>query len=105
MKKIFKVILLAVMLAFATGAYAQDEGGGEGGGEGGADEGGQEPAAPTTMYKKTTVYDFEDDTISGDLTKPDGEYLESRKRSRHQNLIKIRDDFNDRVIDIVRSLE
>ena len=97
MKEILKVILPAVMLAFAIGAYAQEEGGGE--------EGGAEPAAPQTIYKKTTVYDFEDDTISGDLTKPDGEYLESRKRSRHQNLIKIRNDFNDRVIDIVRSLE
>ncbi|MFT3709062.1 MAG: mucoidy inhibitor MuiA family protein [Archangium sp.] len=29
--------------------------------------------------KRTTQYDFEDDTIDGDLVKPDGEYLESRR--------------------------
>jgi hypothetical protein len=30
-------------------------------------------------YEKKTVINFEDDTIQGDLTRPDGEYVEARK--------------------------
>ncbi|GAB4299257.1 MAG: hypothetical protein Kow0090_14710 [Myxococcota bacterium] len=99
MKKTWLASLALFLVVATTGtAFAEDE---EGGGEGNLEE----QATPQTIYKKTTVYDFEDDTISGDLSRPDGEYLESRKRSKHQNLIKIREDFNDKVVDIVRALE
>lgn len=50
------------------------------------------------IYKKKTIFSFEDDTIDGDLTKPDGAYVESRKRVRHSNLIKIRDNFRDKIL-------
>jgi hypothetical protein len=55
-------------------------------------------------YKKQTEYSFEDDTIEGDLTKPDGEYVEARKKVKHSNLIKIREEFKDKVMQSVGEL-
>ena len=55
-------------------------------------------------YNKTTTYDFEDDTIEGDLTKPDGEYVEARKRVKHSKLIRIREEFKDKVMQSVGEL-
>ena len=56
------------------------------------------------VYLKKTVVSFEDDTIDGDLTRPDGEYIDTRKRIRHSNLIKIRDSFRTRVLRSVSRL-
>ncbi len=56
------------------------------------------------VYKKTTEFSFEDDTIEGDLTKPDGEYVEARKRVKHSNLIRIREEFKDKVMQSVGEL-
>ena len=61
-------------------------------------------AADEVVYKKHTVVDFGDDTIEGDLSKPDGAYLESRKRLRHQRLIKVREDFRPEILQSVRGL-
>jgi hypothetical protein len=61
-------------------------------------------AGATVTYEKKTVINFEDDTIQGDLTKPDGEYVESRKKVRHSNLIKIREEFKDKVLQSVGEL-
>ena len=55
-------------------------------------------------YKKTTEYSFDDDTIEGDLSKPDGEYVEARKKVKHSNLIKIREEFKDKVMQSVGEL-
>jgi hypothetical protein len=60
--------------------------------------------AEEVVYQKHTVVDFGDDTIEGDLSKPDGQYLESRKRLRHQRLIKVRDDFKTEILQSVRGL-
>jgi hypothetical protein len=49
-------------------------------------------------------YSFEDDTIEGDLTKPDGEYVEARKQVKHSNLIRIREEFKDKVMQSVGEL-
>jgi hypothetical protein len=59
----------------------------------------QEKKAPETRveYEKKTVINFDDDTIQGDLTRPDGEYVEARKRVNHSNLIKIREDWREKV--------
>jgi hypothetical protein len=87
--------LLAVCMVLAAGpVLAQDDGkaGGGGGGEG------------NVRYNKTTTIDFEDDTIEGDLTKPDGEYVEARKKVKHSNLIRIREDFQDKVMQSVGEL-
>lgn len=53
---------------------------------------------PTVQYEKKTVINFEDDTIQGDLTRPDGEYVEARRKVSHSNLIKIREDWRDKVM-------
>ncbi|MGI5864136.1 MAG: adventurous gliding motility protein CglF [Myxococcales bacterium] len=50
------------------------------------------------------VINFEDDTIQGDLTKPDGEYVEARKKVEHTNLIRIREEFKDKVLQSVSDL-
>ena len=61
-------------------------------------------AADDVVYQKHTVVDFGDDTIEGDLSKPDGQYLESRKRLRHQRLIKVRESFKAEILQSVRGL-
>ncbi len=52
---------------------------------------------PKVEYEKKTVINFDDDTIQGDLTRPDGEYVEARKRVNHSSLIKIREEWRDKV--------
>jgi hypothetical protein len=66
--------------------------------------GGRGGSGGTVTYEKKTVINFEDDTIQGDLTKPDGEYVESHKKVRHSNLIKIREEFKDKVLQSVGEL-
>ena len=61
-------------------------------------------AEQNVEYAKETVIDFEDDTIEGDLTKPDGEYVEARKKVKHSNLIRIREEFKDQVMESVDEL-
>ncbi len=75
-------------LVIAGTAFAQAKKGGEG----------------NVQYEKKTVINFEDDTIEGDLTKPDGEYVEARKKVHHSNLIKIREEFRDKVLQSVGEL-
>lgn len=89
---------LATVFVPARPAYAQDEGGDESAGaSAGASEGGREGEAGI-IYRKKTVVSFDDDTIDGDLTRPDGVYVESRKRVRHSNLIRIRENFREKIL-------
>ena len=53
---------------------------------------------PKVEYEKKTVINFEDDTIEGDLKRPDGEYVEARQKVEHSNLIRIREDWRDKVM-------
>jgi hypothetical protein len=50
------------------------------------------------IFKKKTVYNFEDDTITGDLTRPDQEFLSARKGVQHKSLIRVREDFKEKVL-------
>ncbi len=88
MRKLILMTALALVLGSVT--WAQDEGakGGEG----------------NVRYSKQTTINFEDDTIEGDLTKPDGEYVESRKAVKHSNLIRIREEFKEKVMQSVGEL-
>ncbi len=61
-------------------------------------------AEAATTYEKKTVINFEDDTISGDLTRPDGEYIEGRKTVQHSNLIRVREEFRAKVLQSVGEL-
>ena len=88
-----KLLMLCGML-FVTPALAQDE---------------DSPPPPPSQSggkaaKGPQTIDFEDDTIEGDLTKPDGEYVEARKKVQHSNLIRIREDFEDKVMQSVGEL-
>ena len=61
------------------------------------------PAADDNVqYKAKTVYDFEDDTVEGDLQRPDGELVSSAKKAQHSSLIEIRKDF---IPEMLKSLE
>ncbi|QRO00984.1 adventurous gliding motility protein CglF [Archangium violaceum] len=92
-----KLLMLCAVLAVAP-AFAQDEGGsGDSGGGRAAGGGKAQKGGPQTI-------DFEDDTIEGDLTKPDGEYVEARKKVQHSNLIRVREDFEDKVMQSVGEL-
>ncbi len=86
MRHLVLLVMVGSSLTFAQGRKA--------GGAGG----------DNVTYKKTTEYAFDDDTIEGDLTKPDGEYVEARNKVKHSNLIKIRDEFKDKVMQSVGEL-
>jgi hypothetical protein len=75
MKKLVASVMF-VAVALPTGAALAQAGGGD-----------------TTVYKKRTVIDFSDVTIEGELTKPEGAYMSSRKSSAFNSLIKPRDNF------------
>ena len=61
-------------------------------------------ADDNVIYNKKQVVDFGDDTIEGDLTKPDGEVFDARKRAKHQRLIRIRPNFRTEMLQSIRSL-
>ena len=82
-------LILTVAVFAGVAAWAQDDK--QGGGD-------------NVRYNKTTTINFEDDTIEGDLTRPDGEYVEARKKVRHSNLIRIREEFKDKVLQSVSDL-
>lgn len=81
-------LLAAGLLIAATGApaFAQDAKGGGG----------------DVTYKSKTVYDFDDDTVEGDLVRPDGEFVDTRKGAKHSSLIKIRENF---IPEMIKSAE
>jgi hypothetical protein len=73
-----RVICAAVFATFLFGsvAIAQEGGGGD-----------------KVVYKKKTVIDFNDVTLEGELTKPEGSYVLNRKKTKFTSLIKLRDNF------------
>ncbi len=75
-------LVLLAMLALPLAASAQE----------------QAAPKPTVTYEKRTEINFEDDTIDGDLKRPDGEYVEARRKVSHSNLIKIRENWRDKVM-------
>lgn len=75
--------------AFAQAAAAPAAGAGGGGDD-------------NVQYKAKTVYDFEDDTVEGDLQRPDGELVNSLKKTQNSSLIEIRKDF---IPEMLKSLE
>ena len=88
--------MLTCVLFMAAPVLAQDPQG--------DDKAASNPGEGNVRYSKTTTIDFEDDTIEGDLTKPDGEYIEARKKVKHSNLIRVREDFEDKVMQSVGEL-
>ena len=90
--------IAALGLMGASGVvFAQDKA--AGGAAAAAPAGGGEE---NVQYKAKTVYDFEDDTVEGDLQRPDGELVSSQKKAEHSSLIEIRKDF---IPEMLKSLE
>ena len=101
MKKLiigFAVIGSLVFVGAANRALADEA---AGGGTAAAAGGGGGDDANTT-YKAKTVYDFEDDTVEGDLQRPDGELVSAQKKAEHSSLIEIRKDF---IPEMLKTLE
>lgn len=72
----------------APAPAAQPSGGGEGSSAGGRSE--------------STTYDFDDDLVTGDYVRPDGEMLQARSRNGRKSLIRIREHF---VPEMLKSVE
>ena len=89
MTKLFWILLIAVALAMPVAAQEA----------GGAEEGAEE-----VLYKKTTIIDFSDVTITGELTKPEGSYMMNKKNANFNLLIRVRDNFLPEMIKTVDNL-
>ena len=88
-------LVTALVVGMTGAAFAQKPGAkapaaGPGGGE------------ENVQYKAKTVYDFEDDAVEGDLQRPDGELVDSLRKTKHSSLIEIRKDF---IPEMLKSLE
>ena len=59
-------------------------------------------AQPKDKPKKVKTYDFSGDDLEGDLIKPDGDFIDTRKFAKHTSLIRIRKDF---IKEILKSAE
>jgi hypothetical protein len=82
-----KTFVLAIILAAPTAAFAQAKAKApaKAAPAGGGDAG--------VVYKQKTVYDFDDDVVEGDLVRPDGEFIDTRRGGKISSLIKIRQHF------------
>jgi len=60
--------------------------------------------AAAAKAQKRSEFSFEEDTIEGDLSRPVGEYIEALKKVPHSNLIRIREEYRDKVMQSVDEL-
>jgi hypothetical protein len=87
MRKIMTALTVAGALTLAAPlAQAQKKG-----------KGAEKAEAP-----KSKSYDFTGDEIDGELVKPDGDFLDTRKFASHTSLIRLRKDF---IKEILKSAE
>ena len=96
MQRLIIGFALIALVGASRSAFADDKAaaGGAAADKGGGDD--------NVQYKAKTVYDFEDDTVEGDLQRPDGELVSSQKKAEHSCLIEIRKDF---IPEMLKSLE
>jgi len=95
MQRLIIGFALIALVGASRSAFADDK---AAAGGAAADKGGDD----NVQYKAKTVYDFEDDTVEGDLQRPDGELVSSQKKAEHSSLIEIRKDF---IPEMLKSLE
>ena len=88
-RKLMSLIAGAVLLGASGVVFAQAKPAAAGGGD-------------NVQYKSKTVYDFDDDVVEGDLVRPDGEFVDTRKGAKHSSLIKIRENF---IPEMIKSAE
>ncbi len=88
MKRIlFLCAFLTLLLAFSAVSSGQEAGSGD-----------------KVVYKQKTIIDFSDVTIQGELKKPDGSYISSRKEAQFGRLIKVRENFEPELFKSVDKL-
>jgi hypothetical protein len=87
-RRLVAVMFAASFLLGAGASFAQNRGGAA--------------PAPDVKYKQKTVYDFEDDIVEGALVRPDGTYVDTRRKTKVSSLIKIRENF---IPEMVKSVE
>ena len=91
---------LALLMTLGLGAAQAQE---AGAGAGAAPAAGGAAGGPGGVaYKQKTTYDFDDDTVEGDLVRPDGEMIDSRHKAKHSSLIKMRENF---IPEMLKSIE
>jgi hypothetical protein len=79
---------------FATTAAAAPESGGD------ADDAARKGEGKGGV----TVYDFDDDSVDGEILRPEGANLASRGRVKHASLINIRPHFLRELINMARDV-
>jgi hypothetical protein len=62
------------------------------------------PAGAPAAEPSATSYDFDDDLVTGDLVRPDGELLSVRRRGNRASLIQIREHFIPEMLKSVEDL-
>jgi hypothetical protein len=60
--------------------------------------------ASSASAQEATTYDFDDDLVTGDLVRPDGELLNVRRRGRRASLIRVREHFIPEMLKSVENL-
>jgi hypothetical protein len=90
----FALISLLTTLLASTNAWAAPAGGGD------ADA----AAAKGKNAGGTTVYDFDDDNVDGELLSPEGANIASRGRTKHASLITIRPHFIPELIKMAQDV-
>ncbi len=61
-------------------------------------------AALVGQSGETRIYDFEDDTVEGEVLSPEGANITSRGRVKHESLIRIRPHFIPELIRMARDM-
>ena len=61
-------------------------------------------AVSAQEYAEKTEYSFEDDVVTGDLVRPDGELTVVRKRGKERSLIRVRQHFIPEMLKSVEDL-
>jgi hypothetical protein len=85
-------VLLALAVLAPLPAAAQEE-------ETSADEGDS-----NVRYKKKTEIDFEDVSVEGELKKPHGAYLLDKRQSSFNPLIRLKENFNQEMVESVNQI-
>lgn len=85
-------ISFATVMLLSGSAFAEPEGGGNSQDADNAAFKGEEGG--------TAVYDFEDDNVDGEVLRPEGANLSSRRSLKHASLINIRPHFLPELINL-----
>jgi len=86
-------ISFATVMLLAGTAHAAPEEGGD-----------ADSAAFTGEDGGVAVYDFEDDNVDGEVLRPEGANLSSRRSLKHASLINIRPHFLRELINLARDV-